>query len=328
MRPLRIFTWHVHGNYLYYLSQAPHEFYIPKSREARAGYGGRGPTFAFGANVHEIPEEQVPEHEFDLVLFQHRRNWAEDQYRTLSERQRRLPRIHLEHDPPQEHPTNTRHFIDDPGVLVVHVTPFNALMWDNGRTPVRVIEHGVLVPEDVRWTGEVARGIAVVNHMMRRGRRLGADVFEALQADAPIDLAGLESEATGGLGEVHPMRLAAFESRYRFFFDPVRWTSLSLALCEAMMLGMPVVALATTEKAAVIDDGINGIADTRPDRLLSMMQELISDAALARRLGAAARATAMERFGIARFLDDWCCAFSDVTGMASAPHAPLTAAAG
>lgn len=23
---LRVLTWHVHGNYLYYLSQAPHDF--------------------------------------------------------------------------------------------------------------------------------------------------------------------------------------------------------------------------------------------------------------------------------------------------------------
>ena len=29
MRPLRVFTWHVHGNYLYYLSQANAEFYLP-----------------------------------------------------------------------------------------------------------------------------------------------------------------------------------------------------------------------------------------------------------------------------------------------------------
>ena len=28
MRRLRILTWHVHGNYLYYLTQVPHDFYI------------------------------------------------------------------------------------------------------------------------------------------------------------------------------------------------------------------------------------------------------------------------------------------------------------
>jgi len=28
MRRLRILTWQVHGNYLYYLTHAPHEFFI------------------------------------------------------------------------------------------------------------------------------------------------------------------------------------------------------------------------------------------------------------------------------------------------------------
>src|SRR5262249_205729 len=42
-------------------------------------------------------------------------------------------------------PDNLRDAIDDPNVLLVHVTPFDALMWDNGRTPTRVIDHGVTV---------------------------------------------------------------------------------------------------------------------------------------------------------------------------------------
>jgi hypothetical protein len=29
MRPLRIFTWHVHGSYLYYLAQGQQEIYLP-----------------------------------------------------------------------------------------------------------------------------------------------------------------------------------------------------------------------------------------------------------------------------------------------------------
>jgi hypothetical protein len=44
-----------------------------------------------------------------------------------------------------------------------------------------VIEHGVLVPESARYTGELARGLVVVNHLRRRGRRLGADVFEQVR---------------------------------------------------------------------------------------------------------------------------------------------------
>ena len=226
MRPLRVLTWHVHGNYLYYLSQARAEFYLPVRGDGRPGYGGRGRTFPFGPNVHDVPADEVRNQAFDCVLFQSPANYAEDQYEILSAAQRRLPRIYLEHDPPRQNPTDTRHPVDDPDVLLVHVTPFNRLMWDNGRTPTRVIEHGVLVPDTVRYTGELPRGIVVVNHLKRRGRRLGCDVFEEVRQRVPLDLVGMGTEESGGLGEVPPMQLAAFQARYRFFFNPIRYTSL------------------------------------------------------------------------------------------------------
>ena len=34
-RRLRILTWHVHGNYLYYLTQVPHDFYLVTSPRIR-----------------------------------------------------------------------------------------------------------------------------------------------------------------------------------------------------------------------------------------------------------------------------------------------------
>src|SRR4051794_17287124 len=131
-RPLRILTWHVHGNYLLYLSRARVEFLLPVA-PGRPGFGGRGDTFPFPDRVRDVPAEAVRDHEFDGILFQSRRNYLEDQYEILTEAQRFLPRIYLEHDPPQEHPTDTRHPVDDPDTFLVHVTPFNDLMWDSGR---------------------------------------------------------------------------------------------------------------------------------------------------------------------------------------------------
>jgi hypothetical protein len=311
MRPPRVLTWHVHGNYLLYLSRARAEFYLPV-KPGRPGHGGRGTTFPFGGNVREVPAERVRELDLDVILFQCRQNWAEDQYELLSESQRRLPRIYLEHDPPQEHPTNTRHWVDDPGTLLVHVTPFNALMWDGGRTPARVIDHGVFVPEGVRYSGEVERGIVVVNHLRRRGRRLGADVFERVRREVPLDLVGMDAESAGGLGEVRPPELAAFEARYRFFFNPIRYTSLGLAVCEAMMLGMPVVGLATTEMASVVRNGESGYVDTDVGKLVPRMRELLADPGEARRLGEGARRYARERFDVGRFARDWEQAFEEV----------------
>src|SRR5688500_18540853 len=121
MRPLRILTWHVHGNYLYYLSQANAEFYLPIMSGISGGYGGRGRTFPFGDNVIDVPADEVRNLNFDCVLFQSRQNYAVDQYDLLSPAQRRLPRICIEHDPPLHSPTETQHFVDDPNALLVHV---------------------------------------------------------------------------------------------------------------------------------------------------------------------------------------------------------------
>jgi len=313
-KKLRIFTWHVHGNYLYYLSQVPHTFYLPVDEARSPGYTGRAGALPWGANVVELPLEQIPDTEFDCILFQSRAHYEEDQHRILSDAQQRLPRIFLEHDTPQRHPTDTRHPVYDPAVLLVHVTPFNALMWDNGIVPVRVIDHGVIVPRDVRYDGSLPRGIAVVNHLARRGRRLGADVFDAARAEVALDLVGMASEANGGLGEIPNPELPAFLSRYRFYFHPVRWTSLGLAALEAMMIGMPVVGLATTELVSVIRNGESGYIDTDLRRLVECMKQLIDDPVEAARLGAGARREALRRFGIGRFVDDWMRVFAEATG--------------
>jgi len=304
MRRKRIFTWHIHGNYLYYLSHSDVDFYLPVL-PGRPGYSGRGTTFPFGDNVHDVPAHEVKDCSFDCILFQHRRNYEVDQYDILTPAQRRLPRICIEHDPPLESPTETRHFIDDPDVLLVHVTPFNALMWDSGRTPTRVIDHGVVIPAGVRYTGELPRGIAIINHLAQRGRRLGADIYTQLSRQAPIDLVGMQSEPLGGLGEIFPPDLPAFEAQYRFYFHPIRFTSLGLALIEAMLVGLPVVGLATTELVTVIENGVSGFIETDPAKLVEPMQMLLADPAAARRIGRAGRRIAAERFDIHRFVRDW-----------------------
>lgn len=314
-KSLRVLTWHVHGSYLYYLSHTPVEFYLLSKPDRSAGYVGRYGHFPWGANVHDMPVAEVRTHEFDCVLFQSHAHYLKDQYDILSPAQQRLPRIFLEHDPPREHPTDTKHPVDDPETLLVHVTHFNRLMWDNGRTPTRVIAHGVTVPDGVRYSGERERGIVIVNHLARRGRRLGTDVYAQAGARVPLDLIGMASEESpGGIGEVQHDRLPAFAAQYRFLFNPIRYTSLGLAVCEAMMLGMPIVALATTEMASVIEHGKSGYAHTDVDVLIDGMRHLLADPREAKCLGEGACAAARERFNIERFANEWLDAFVSVTG--------------
>lgn len=315
MRRLRIFTWHVHGSYLFYLAHTGHEIVVPVKPGRPAGYAGLPPgNFPWPPTVREAPADAVRRLSFDAVLFQAREHWEHDQHEILSAEQRRLPRLYLEHDPPRTSPTGTRHWVDDPEVLLVHVTPFNALMWDSGRTPTRVIEHGVALPESVRYTGEIPRALCVVNDIRARGRRLGADILDAWRETLPIDLVGMGSAAAGGLGEVPHRALPAFEARYRLLVNPIRWTSLGLAVCEAMMVGVPVVALATTEMATVVENGVSGFAGTDPAWLAGRIRDCLDDPGLARRLGEGARKAARARFGIGRFVTDWNRALADATG--------------
>ncbi|TLV03408.1 glycosyltransferase family 4 protein [Dyadobacter luticola] len=302
---LRIFTWHIHGSYLFYLSQGTYDIFIPVNGTKTEGYYGRGETFPFGNNVIEVDVADLRDMEFDCILFQSERNYLIDQHEVLSDRQKSLPKIYVEHNTPERHPTNTRHVVTDPAVTMVHVTHFNKLMWDNGGSRnVRVIEHGVCIPP-VHYQGDIPRGIVVINHIEQRGRITGWDVFDEVRKHVPLDLIGMGTTDSGGLGEVLNPQLPEFISRYRFFFNPIRYTSFGLAVCEAMMTGMPIVALATTEYVTVIKNGENGIIDTNIEKLITGMNALINDAAQARKLGEGAREVAMEKFNISRFAADW-----------------------
>jgi hypothetical protein len=313
-RRLRVLTWHVHGNYLWYLSRTPHDFYLPVKPGRPRPYGGRAGTFPWPDNVHEIAAAEVPQADFDCVVYQSHANYLVDQYELLSRRQRRLPRIYLEHNPPLRHPVSERHPVDDPNVVVVQGTHWNDLMWDCGASPTVVIEHGVFVPEGARYTGELARGITAINHLRTRGRRLGADIFCRAREQVPIDLFGMDAESLGGVREVDPPLLAYVQARYRFWFSPIRLTTLQLAMIEAMMVGLPVIGLATGELASVIENGVTGVVDTSLERLVDAMRILLRDPAEAGRLGVAARRMALERFDIHRFAREWDALLTEVAG--------------
>jgi glycosyltransferase involved in cell wall biosynthesis len=304
---MKVLTWHVHGSYLWYLSHVGVEWYLPVRDGRPEGYGGRSGSFAWPDNVHEIRAGDVRDGEFDLVLTQSLRNWEVDRHEVLAaDRLRTLPRIHLEHDPPKAWPNEARHPVHDPAALLVHVTPFNALMWDSGRTPSTVVEHGVVVPDGLCWSGRYDRGISVVNNLGRRGRRLGPDVFRTIAAQVPLDLAGMNSdEFPQGIGDIGLADLHRRLVDYRFFLNPIRYTSLGLAVCEAMALGLPVLGLATTEMATAVENGVNGYVETDPARLVEHARRLLADPGEAAALSAGASKRAAERFGIDRFVRDW-----------------------
>lgn len=331
MRRLRILIWHIHGSYLNALARIEHDWYLPVKPGRPEGYGGRGPTFDLPGSVREVPAGRVRHLDFDLVIYQTPKNWFEDRFEILSAEERDLPSIYLEHNTPRPDAVHSRHPVDDPRVLLVHVTHYNRVMWDNGRTPTAVIEHSVAIDPAARYTGRLPRGVFVANGVQRRPRIAGFDLFLQAREQVPIDAIGMETEAFGGLGDVPYRELHRRVAAYRFVFSPMRYTSLPLSVIEAMTLGAPVVALATTELPNVIQDGVNGFVSCDLDYLIDRMRFLLDHPAEAARIGAAARRTAEERFGLDRFRRDWNAAFARVLGetpLTSLPPSPLVGEGG
>ncbi|GAB3773672.1 glycosyltransferase family 4 protein [Spirosoma horti] len=314
MRRLNILIWHIHGAYLTAITQTEHNWYLPTKPGAPEGYSGRGNGSTMPDYVREVPADAVRNLDLDLIICQTPQNYLTDRFEILSLAQRQLPTIYLEHNTPEPHPTDSRHpAADDPAVVLVHVTNYNRLMWDNGQTPTRVINHSVAIDPTVRYTGRHQQGIVVVNELQRRGRMAGFDLYEQFRQRLPLTVVGMKSAEIGGIGEIHYSRLHQMVAEYRFLFSPMRYSSLPLAVIEAMTIGMPIVALATTELPRVILNGVHGFVSTDPDELMDAMQLLLDSPAEARRMGDNARELALRDFGLARFVKDWNAVFAELT---------------
>ena len=93
-RRLRVLTWHVHGNYLYYLTQTPFDFYLVTKPDHPTGYAGKVGLLPWDDNVHEVNADDVASREFDVILYQQRSHWERDQEFQFPDSLLR-PRYHL-----------------------------------------------------------------------------------------------------------------------------------------------------------------------------------------------------------------------------------------
>ncbi|NSC21787.1 glycosyltransferase family 4 protein [Streptomyces albus subsp. chlorinus] len=312
---MRILIWHVHGSWTTAFVQGPHTYLVPVLPDRGPDGLGRARTFSWPDSVREVTPQQLAGEDVDAVVLQ-RPHEEELAARWLGGRRpgRDIPAVYLEHNAPDGDVPNTRHpCADRPGMTLVHVTHFNRLFWDCGSTPTTVIEHGIVDPGH-QWTGELARAAVVVNDPVRRGRFVGTDLLPALSEAAPLDVFGMRTAGLAahlGLGpercraqDLPQERLHAAMARRRCYLHPVRWTSLGLSLLEAMHLGMPVVALATTEAVEAVPEGA-GVLSTRPEVLAGAARRYLNEPEAAAEDGARARRAALNRYGLKPFLHRW-----------------------
>jgi len=312
---VRILLWHVHGAWTTAFVHGAHDYVVPVLPDRGPDGVGLARTYAWPeGSVRELAPDALREEEFDVVVLQRPHELEHLAEAWLGRRPGRdVPAIYVEHNAPQGRIAEMRHpAADRDDLLLVHVTHFNALFWDAGSTPARVIEHGIVDPGH-RYSGELARGAVVINEARRRARVTGTDLLERFGAAAPLDLFGIDAAALGGVADLPQDELHDAMARRRVYLHPIRWTSLGLSLLEAMHLGMPVVALGTTEVHEAVPAAA-GVVSTRVDVLADAMRRLVADAEESAERGRAARAAALERYGLERFLEDWDTALAEVAG--------------
>lgn len=303
---MRIFLWHVHGSWTTAFVQGAHEYLVPVVPDRGPEGRGRAQTWQWPDSVREVTREQAASAAVDVVILQRPCELAGVAAEWLGGRRpgHDVPAVYLEHNAPQGAIAEMRHpAADHEELTLVHVTHWNHLFWDGGRTPSRVIEHGVVDP-GYRYAGDLPRAAVVINEPARRNRVTGTDLLGRLGRAIPIDLYGIGAGALGGIENLPQELLHRAMASRRVYLHPIRWTSLGLSLIEAMHLGMPVVALATTEATRAVPPEA-GVVSTRLDEIEEALARLAADPATARRMGRNAREAALERYGLPRFLADW-----------------------
>jgi hypothetical protein len=305
---VRVLLWHVHGSWTTAFVQGGHEVVVPVVPDRGPDGRGRAQTWEWPAGVEERTPDELREEDFDVVVLQRPHELGELCEAWTGRRPGRdVPAVYVEHNAPQGRINEMRHpAADRDDITVVHVTHFNDLFWDCGSTPTRVIEHGIVDP-GARYTGELPHAAVVINEARRRARVTGTDLLDRFDG-VPIDLFGMDAANVGpparGFDDVPQARMHDELARRRVYLHPIRWTSLGLALIEAMHLGMPVVALATTEAPEAVPPEA-GVVSTRVDVLRDAVAGFVGDPDAARATGEAARRAALARYGLGRFLTDW-----------------------
>ncbi len=199
---MRILMWHLHGSYCTALFQGQHTYLLPTLPD-RSAYGlGRSPRWEWPSSVTEVSPREAAETEVDLVVLQRPEELDLAQVWLGGRRPGKdVPAVYLEHSTSREGIKTMRHpMADRHDLMLVHVTHFNRLFWDNGDTPTRVVEHGI-VDQGYRYTGEIDRAVVAINEPVRRARVTGSDLIPLMreQAGVGIDLFGWRSEAMGGV---------------------------------------------------------------------------------------------------------------------------------
>lgn len=313
---MKVLMWHVHGSWSTAFVAGAHEVLVPVNPERDTDGLGLPTTYTWPDTVREVRPEEIRTEDVDLIVLQRVHELSLLEQWSGIRAGVDVPAVYVEHNAPTQSASNSRHpMAEQSEIPIVHVSYFNALMWDNGRAPVHVIEHGIPDPGH-QYTGALPRLGVVVNEPLRRKRITGTDLLPAIGAVAGVDVFGMGTEQLSmenvvGHGDVpHDEMHEALAAR-RVYVHTSRWTSLGLSLLEAMYLGMPVVALSTTEAPEALARSA-AIITNNPEVMQNAIRDYLFDPGLALESGRLNRSVVAARHNLERFFADWDGVFKEV----------------
>jgi hypothetical protein len=168
------------------------------------------------------------------------------------------------------------------------------------------------------WHGSDAVVGNITQHMAQRGNACGFDFWDAATRDLPAQPAGPGSEALdGGLGQLDYETMREYLRRIRVYvYTGTRPASYTLGLMEAMLTGVPVVAMgaAAFEPRDLWEaHNITLLGFDGPEEARRMVRNLLGDKEWAAGIGRGQQLRARELFGLERIMGQW----ADFLGVAS-----------
>ncbi len=169
------------------------------------------------------------------------------------------------------------------------------------------------------YNGHIPEVINVSQGMKDRGKSCGFDIFDEVTKNIPRKLFGPNNESSGipgGLLSYDDLK-AAYRDHRVYFYTGTYPAPYTLNLMEAMMTGMPVVAIGkrladlgyfqgcTYEVDKIIQDGVNGYCSDDIAELRGRVEYLLANPEKAKEIGEAGRKTAIELWGKEKIKADW-----------------------
>lgn len=192
-----------------------------------------------------------------------------------------------------------RQYLDMIGGHAVAISSLKGRSWGMAED---IVPCGVAVADYPSHAGNEAAALRISNEISKRRQILMWDFHEAAFGDLPVRLVGHNPDLPGVTAAADWDDLKDILSRHRFYIhtaDPGLEDGYNMATLEAMAAGLPV--LGNRHPTSPIEHGVSGFLSDDPRELHEYARRLLADAALARRMGEAARDMVRERFSLDLF---------------------------